>query len=108
MIQDLPDRLTERIRIESPITTSDMQGGRVVTWQLFAECFAEVRVDGQFRSSATAHMHTANLRYRITIYPNAAITHAMRVVWKTKQLMLHHSEIYPTYMVLVCEEEIRV
>ncbi len=108
MIQDLPDRLTERIRIESPIITSDTQGGRTVTWQLFAECFADVRIDGQFRSSATAHMDMANLCYRITIYPNAAIAHAMRVVWKTKNLTLHHSEIYPTHMVLVCEEEIRV
>jgi head-tail adaptor len=108
MIQDLPDRLTERIRIESPTAISDTQGGRNVTWQLFTECFAEVRIDGQFRASRTAHMDITNLRYRITIYPNAAITQAMRVVWKTKYLTLHHSEIYPTHMVLVCEEEIRV
>jgi len=108
VIQNLPDRLTDRIRIEAPQVTSDGQAGRIVIWQLQAECFAEVLIDGQFRPSGNAHLNEAKLRYRITIYPNASVTQAMRVVWKSKNLTIHHSELYPTHFVLVCEEEVGV
>jgi len=108
MILNLPDRLTERIQIEAPVTTSDDQGGRTISWQLQNECFAEVLIDGQFRPASNQHINAARIRYRITIYPNASITQAMRVVWKNKNLSIHHSEMYATHFVLVCEEEVVV
>jgi head-tail adaptor len=105
---NLVNILNERVRIETPVATSDGQGGDDVSWETLTECFASVQRDGQFRPLTDRHRAVDRARYRITLYPNAAITNQMRVVWQQKNLPIHHTELYATHMVLVCEEEIGV
>jgi SPP1 family predicted phage head-tail adaptor len=104
----LINRLNKRVRIEYPLAQPDGLGGKITSWQILTECFAEVVDDGSFQSQTGAQKAAIRGRFRVTIYPNMAITHLMRVVWQGKILQIHHSELYVTHMVLICEEEVGI
>lgn len=103
---DLHNVLTQRVRIEQPVRTPDGQGGATTAWQLVAECFAEVEAQNDTRSTSGKHREQAIVRYRVKIRPNPAITHQMRVVWKSRIFTIHHTLLYAAHTILVCEEEI--
>lgn len=86
----ISSQLRERVRIEQPSTASDGYGGVVSGWVAVATVFAAVEplFIGQNETQEAAR-RSGSAGYRIRIRARGDITAAMRVIWKSRVLVIH-------------------
>jgi len=100
--------LKERVRIERPTSSDDGYGGKTITWNEVATVFAEVMpVQGAIteRERLVAGQRSAYAGYRITVRLRTDVTAAMRVVWKTRTLLIHSLHEREAFLSMLCYEE---
>lgn len=100
--------LKERVRIERPVATDDGYGGKTITWTELATVFAEVKpVQGAIteRERLVADQRNAYSGYRVAVRLRTDVTAAMRVIWKTRTLLIHSLHEREVYLSMLCYEE---
>ena len=104
----LSSQLSERVAIERPVSTDDGYGGKTIIWETLATVFADVKpVYNAINERLVAEQVNANAGYRIIIRARIDITAAMRLIWKTRTLLIHSlHEVGETLNILSYEEHV--
>jgi SPP1 family predicted phage head-tail adaptor len=89
MAELLANRLTERVSILQPVTSTDELGGQVVSWEELASCWAEVRPMSGNRERVVAQQVNSQPGYRVVMRLRSDVTADMRVQWKNRSLAIH-------------------
>lgn len=80
-----PGALTERVTLYRRVEAGDGAGGVETTWDLIAECWANVKaLSGRERMMADQVESPRN--YRITVRRRSDFIEADRIVWRGKPL----------------------
>lgn len=104
----LASALTERVRIEKPVTTNDGFGGQNVVWSELATVFAAVQSFNTYaRERGLGEQNVSVAGYRVRIRVRDDVDASMRVVWKNRVLAIHSlHETATTLELLTYEEQI--
>ena len=102
----LHNRLVHSVRLEVPNHVTDGAGGFETSWVLLKQVFAEVVPAGSSSVSGGVHVQPTLARYRLTLYPDAAISLPLRVIWKNRALKVNSIEDHHDHIVLQAETEI--
>jgi len=100
--------LRERVRIEFPQSVADGLGGRTISWQLLAECWAQIE---PLRSAARAAERSAQRStmagYRVRMRLRDDVDATMRIIWRNRVLMIHSlHELSHALELLAYEEQL--
>ena len=82
-MKNLASKLRQRITIEEPVYTSDLLGGFVTAWNVYATLWAEIVPVGRIENLRSEKLQNAN-SYKITVRYIPNITTKMRISHKGK------------------------
>ena len=103
---DWASQLTERVVLQSPVGADDGQGGRAISWQDSATIWAKVEPLGNgTRAGANSGQREASAAYRITIRTREGVDATMRLLWRSRLLVLHSIHERDRMLVLLAYEE---
>ncbi len=102
----LASRLRERITLERPERTEDDYGGGEIAWTAVATVYASIKpIIGTAREIARADQVVAIAGYRITIRLRDDVDASMRILWKSRMLMIHSLHESATTLEILAYEE---
>lgn len=102
----LSSTLSQRVRIERPVTSPDGYGGQTISWQELVTVFAEVKpVFGAVSERVVGEQRQAQAGYRVMLRARDDVTAAMRLVWKNRVLLIHSLHEGDGVLNLLCYEE---
>lgn len=102
----IASQLKERVSIEAPVSADDGQGGKTITWEEVATCWAEVRPVGSGgREGASAGQPEAAAGYRVRIRAMDGVDATMRLQWRSRTLVIHSVHEHTHMLELLTYEE---
>ncbi|MES2983913.1 MAG: phage head closure protein [Pseudomonadota bacterium] len=86
----LASQLTERVSIQQQVRVDDGYGGQTVSWSELANVFANVTpVYVSDSERVIGDQLNARAGYRVKVRLRTDIKASMRVVWKSRTLVIH-------------------
>ncbi len=82
-MKNIASRLRQRITIETPVYTSDLLGGFITAWNIYAVLWAEVIPQAKGSRFVSEKTDSTNL-YKMTIRYIPDINTKMRVLYKSR------------------------
>lgn len=88
-MSDWASALNERVAIKQPVRTADGLGGQEVVWETLAYVWAQVEPVGNMRAREAAAQREGQAGYRVRIRYRPGINASLRLLWRTRTLIVH-------------------